>query len=168
MRPRRAYVRTVCGCMPSMRAAMLMEKRSSSGSIARATRAPPCADPNLGSSTSRLNWSSRFLAAMVQPSDFVTIALLVALEALLSADNALVIAVMVLGLPKPQQQQALRYGIIGAFAFRTLATLLALYLMRMCWVKLGGAAYLLYLVYAHFGRGGDADARRSPPKAKAA
>ena len=37
---------------------------------------------------------------MIQPSDFFTIVLLVALEGLLSADNALVIAVMVLGLPK--------------------------------------------------------------------
>jgi len=42
-------------------------------------------------------------------SDLVTITLLVALEGLLSADNALVIAVMVLGLPKEQRQAALRY-----------------------------------------------------------
>ena len=38
---------------------------------------------------------------MIQrPSDFVTIALLVALEGLLSADNAMVLAVLVLGLPQ--------------------------------------------------------------------
>jgi predicted tellurium resistance membrane protein TerC len=36
----------------------------------------------------------------VQSGDLVTIALLVALEGLLSADNALVMAIMVLGLPK--------------------------------------------------------------------
>ena len=56
---------------------------------------------------------------MIQPSDFVTIALLVALEGLLSADNAMVLAVLVLGLPKSQQKKALRYGILGAFAFRS-------------------------------------------------
>ena len=62
---------------------------------------------------------------MVQPSDFLTIALLVALEGLLSADNAMVLAVLVLGLPKSQQKHALRYGIIGAFVFRSIATVLA-------------------------------------------
>ena len=55
----------------------------------------------------------------VQPEDFVTIALLVLLEGLLSADNAMVLAVLVLGLPKNRQKQALRYGIVGAFGFRT-------------------------------------------------
>ncbi|PYR33168.1 MAG: hypothetical protein DMF90_21785, partial [Acidobacteria bacterium] len=37
----------------------------------------------------------------------------------------MVLAVLVLGLPKREQRLALRYGIVGAFAFRTLATLLA-------------------------------------------
>ena len=61
----------------------------------------------------------------MRASDLVTIALLVALEGLLSADNAMVLAVLVLGLPKEQQQRRLRYGIIGAFVFRSIATLLA-------------------------------------------
>ncbi len=59
---------------------------------------------------------------MIEASDLVTIGLLVALEGLLSADNAMVLAVLVLGLPKEQQKKALRYGIIGAFVFRTIAT----------------------------------------------
>ncbi len=104
---------------------------------------------------------------MVQPSDFLTIGLLVALEGLLSADNALVLAVLVLGLPKVQQKKALRYGILGAFVFRTIATLLAVYLIRLGWVKLAGAAYLLYLVYRHFSVGDTAD-RQVKPKAKPA
>jgi predicted tellurium resistance membrane protein TerC len=45
---------------------------------------------------------------MFTPSDFLTIALLVALEGLLSADNAMVLVVLVLGLPKAQQKRALR------------------------------------------------------------
>ncbi len=101
----------------------------------------------------------------VQPSDFVTIALLVALEGLLSADNAMVLAVLVLGLPKQEQQKALRYGILGAFAFRSLATLLAVYLISLAWVKLAGAAYLLYLVGQHFFHQASAEERRTPPKA---
>jgi YkoY family integral membrane protein len=101
-----------------------------------------------------------------QPADFVTVALLVALEGLLSADNAMVLAVLVLGLPKREQRQALRYGIAGAFLFRTIATLLAAYLIKLGWVKLVGAAYLLYLPYRHFFGAGDAESRRQPPKAK--
>jgi YkoY family integral membrane protein len=100
-----------------------------------------------------------------QAADLVTIALLVALEGLLSADNAMVLAVLVLGLPKRQQRQALRYGIVGAFGFRTLATMLAVYLIRLGWVKLVGAGYLFYLVYHHFGGGQDVQSRRTPPKA---
>lgn len=82
--------------------------------------------------------------------DLLTIALLVVLEGLLSADNALVLAILVLGLPRPQQRKALRYGILGAFAFRILATLLAVHLLTVAWVKLVGALYLMYLAWKHF------------------
>jgi YkoY family integral membrane protein len=100
-----------------------------------------------------------------QASDFLTIGLLVALEGLLSADNAMVLAMLVLGLPKPQQKKALRYGIIGAFVFRAMATLAAAYLIKLGWVKLAGAAYLLYLACQHFFMS-DAESRRAPPQAR--
>jgi len=96
----------------------------------------------------------------VHVSDLVTIALLVALEGLLSADNAMVLAVLVLGLPRSQQQKALRYGILGAFAFRAAATAGAAYMIQLLWVHLLGGLYLLYLPYQHFFGHGDADAKR--------
>lgn len=86
----------------------------------------------------------------VHATDFLTIGLLVVLEGLLSADNALVLAILVLGLPREQQQKALRYGIIGAFFFRILAVLLAVQLLAVTWVKLVGGLYLLYLSWHHF------------------
>ncbi len=82
------------------------------------------------------------------------------LEGLLSADNALVLAILVLGLPRSQQRQALRYGILGAFVFRILATLLAVQLIAFGWVKLVGAGYLLYLTFNHFFGHGSTDDRR--------
>ncbi|MBZ5560486.1 MAG: hypothetical protein LAO77_24795 [Acidobacteriia bacterium] len=103
---------------------------------------------------------------VIHGADLLTIALLVALEGLLSADNAMVLAVLVLGLPKSHQRKALRYGIVGAFAFRTTATLAAAFMIRLGWVKLVGAGYLLYLVYRHFGGSGGAEERRTPPPAK--
>jgi YkoY family integral membrane protein len=102
----------------------------------------------------------------VQLSDFVTIGLLIVLEGLLSADNALVMAVMVLGLPKRDHRKALRYGLVGGFALRIAATLLAVYLIRVAWVKLFGGLYLLYLTYTHFWGHETSGDRRTPPRAK--
>ena len=48
----------------------------------------------------------------IQLSDFITVGLLIVLEGLLSADNALVVAVMILGLPRAEQKNALRYGLM--------------------------------------------------------
>jgi YkoY family integral membrane protein len=98
----------------------------------------------------------------VTPSDFLTVGLLVVLEALLSADNAMVLAVLVLGLPTRQQRQALRYGMVGAFGFRIGAILLAVYLKDIQFVMLVGAAYLLWLPYHHFAGHADAASRRAP------
>jgi YkoY family integral membrane protein len=103
---------------------------------------------------------------MVENSDFLVIGLLVLLEGLLSADNAMVLAVLVLGLPKPLQKRALRYGIVGAFAFRSAALLFGLYLMNVALVKLAGAIYLLYLPFRHFFGEHDAEGRRSVPPAR--
>lgn len=102
---------------------------------------------------------------MFHPSDLLTVGLLVGLEGVLSADNAMVLAMLVLGLPKDQQQKALRYGIVGAFIFRGAATLAAAYLIQLGWVKLAGAAYLLYLAYEHFFRSGR-EGRHALPRAR--
>jgi YkoY family integral membrane protein len=104
---------------------------------------------------------------VIEPADLVTILLLVLLEGLLSADNAMVLAVLVLGLPKAEQKKALQYGIIGAFGFRALATLLAAYLIQVTWVKLAGAGYLLYLAIHHFAQSGGDEVRRAAPQARA-
>lgn len=102
----------------------------------------------------------------VHLTDFLTIGLLVVLEGLLSADNALVLAILVLGLPRKDQRKALRYGIVGAFTFRILATILAVHVLRVAWVKLIGALYLLYLAWRHFFASGGAESRRAVAPAK--
>jgi YkoY family integral membrane protein len=102
----------------------------------------------------------------VQAADFVTVSLLVLLEGLLSADNALVLAIMILGLERRDQKKALRYGLVGAFTFRILATLLATYLIQIEWVKLLGGLYLLHLSYRHFFQSGGAEERSKPKPAR--
>jgi YkoY family integral membrane protein len=102
----------------------------------------------------------------ISATDLVTIGLLVVLEGLLSADNALVMAIMVLGLPRRDHQKALRYGLLGGFAFRAAATVLAVYLIRVGWVKVLGGLYLLYLTYSHFWNREEGEDRRQAPRAK--
>jgi YkoY family integral membrane protein len=79
-----------------------------------------------------------------------TILTLVFLEGLLSADNALVLAVMVRHLPRAEQRRALRFGIWGAFGFRFIAVILSAVLLKFWLFKVVGGGYLLYLAGAHF------------------
>ena len=85
-----------------------------------------------------------------QIGDLANVAALVLLEGLLSADNALVLAIMVRHLPKKLQQRALLYGLGGAFAFRFIAILLANMVLQFWWLQAAGAAYLLFLPTKHF------------------
>jgi len=104
---------------------------------------------------------------MFEWSDLFTVGILIVLEGLLSADNAMVMAVMVLGLPEKQRHKALQYGLIGAFVFRFITTLVAFWLIQLAFAKLIGGLYLLYLPYQHFwGSRETTEERRTPPKAK--
>lgn len=70
---------------------------------------------------------------------------LIILEGLLSADNAVVMAVMVRHLPRVQQKKALFYGLLGAFVFRFAALFLITTLVKFWWIQAAGAAYLLFM-----------------------
>jgi YkoY family integral membrane protein len=81
-----------------------------------------------------------------------TVLTLIILEGLLSADNAMVLAVMVKHLPDGQRNQALRFGLLGAFVFRAIGVLLARFLIRAWYLKAAGAAWLFFLCVRHFVR----------------
>lgn len=83
-------------------------------------------------------------------TDLGQVALLVVLEALLSADNALILAIIVRHLPKDQQKKALFYGLAGAFVLRIGAIFLAAVILNFWWLQLLGALYLIYLPLKHF------------------
>lgn len=82
--------------------------------------------------------------------DIMSILLLILLEGLLSADNALVMAIMVRHLPEKQRTKALLYGLGGACIFRAIALVMASYILGLWWLQLGGALYLLFLTLKHF------------------
>lgn len=83
-------------------------------------------------------------------SDIPVIWVLIILEGLLSADNALVLALLVRHLPDKERQRALLYGLGGAFVFRGIALLAASWVIALWWLQLIGAAYLIYLTAKHF------------------
>ncbi|PID24699.1 TerC family protein [Sporosarcina sp. P7] len=74
---------------------------------------------------------------------------LIALEGLLAADNAVVMAVMVKHLPRMQQKKALFYGLIGAFVFRFAALFMITLLVNVWQIQALGAAYLLFIAIKH-------------------
>src|SRR5690606_10148056 len=74
---------------------------------------------------------------------------LIALEGLLAADNAVVMAVMVKHLPKAQQKKALFYGLFGAFIFRFAALFMITLLVDVWQIQALGAAYLLFIAFKH-------------------
>jgi len=74
---------------------------------------------------------------------------LVGLEGILAADNAVVMAVMVKHLPKEEQRKALFYGLLGAFVFRFGTLFIISFLVNVWQVQAIGAAYLLFISIHH-------------------
>ncbi|WP_226582661.1 TerC family protein [Halobacillus litoralis] len=74
-----------------------------------------------------------------------TLLILIGLEGLLSADNALVLAVIAKHLPEDEKKRAINYGIIGAFIFRFGALFAISFIANVWQVQAIGAAYLIYL-----------------------
>ncbi|WP_342432020.1 TerC family protein [Neobacillus sp. FSL H8-0543] len=87
---------------------------------------------------------------LTDPVSWGLIGTLVILEGLLSADNALVLAVMVKHLPPEQRKKALFYGLLGAYIFRFIAIGVGVFLIKLWWVKVLGAGYLAWLAIKYF------------------
>ncbi|WP_226038532.1 TerC family protein [Aquibacillus saliphilus] len=75
--------------------------------------------------------------------------LLIALEGLLAADNALVLAIMVKHLPDEERKKALFYGLAGAFVFRLGSLFIISFLVDVWQVQAIGALYLLFIALNH-------------------
>ncbi|MEY4480114.1 MAG: hypothetical protein RLZZ267_792 [Bacillota bacterium] len=77
---------------------------------------------------------------------------LVALEGLLAADNALVLAIMVKHLPEAERKRALFYGLAGAFVFRFASLFVISFLVDVWQIQAIGAVYLLFIALNHIFR----------------
>jgi len=77
---------------------------------------------------------------------------LVALEGILAADNALVLAIMVKHLPGKERKKALFYGLAGAFGIRFLSLFAISFLADVWQMQAIGAIYLLLMATHHIFR----------------
>ncbi|MGD1898655.1 MAG: TerC family protein [Phormidesmis sp.] len=81
---------------------------------------------------------------------------LILLELVLSADNAIALAAIAQGLDtEALQKKALDIGLVAAFALRILLILAAGWVLKYWQFEVAGAIYLLWLVYDHFLGGED-------------
>lgn len=98
-----------------------------------------------------------WVEVLTNPVNWGLILSLVVIEGLLSADNALVLAVLVKHLPEKQRKKALLYGMFGAYFFRFLFIGLGVYLVKFWYVKLFGALYLAWICISFFLKKGEED-----------
>lgn len=81
---------------------------------------------------------------------------LVGLEVVLSADNAIALAAIARGLNSPEEQKrALNLGLIFALVFRIILILAARWVLGFRPLMAAGAAYLLWLCGSHFLKGAE-------------
>jgi YkoY family integral membrane protein len=81
----------------------------------------------------------------------ILLPVLIALEAILSADNAIALAAIAQGLEGQKlQTRALNIGLVAAFVLRVGLILTATWVIRYWQFELAGAVYLLWLVFQHF------------------
>ena len=82
---------------------------------------------------------------------YLILLVLIVLEAVLSADNAIALAAIARSVKEPQaQSQALNIGLVGAYILRIALILAATWVIQYWQFELLGALYLLWLVFNYF------------------
>ena len=79
------------------------------------------------------------------PEFWVALAQIIMINIVLSGDNAVVIALACRSLPARQQKMAIIFGSVGAIVLRLVLTFFAVYLLELPYLKLIGAALLLWI-----------------------
>ncbi|OWY65597.1 hypothetical protein B7486_41025 [cyanobacterium TDX16] len=104
--------------------------------------------------------------ASIETAAVLTI--LIFLEAVLSADNAIALAAIAQGLEnKKLERQALNLGLVVAFVLRIALILTATWVQQYWQFELLGALYLLWLVFQHFTSAEDEDHLHHGPRFQA-
>ena len=81
----------------------------------------------------------------LNPQFWVAVLQIIVIDILLSGDNAVVIALACRNLPEDQRRSGVFWGVGGAIALRVILTFFAVTLLTLDYVKLVGAALLLWI-----------------------
>jgi YkoY family integral membrane protein len=88
----------------------------------------------------------------------IILPVLIAMEAVLSADNAIALAALTQGMHNPAlQRRALNIGLVLAYILRMSLILAATWVINLWQFELAGALYLLWLVFQYFTSSPDTD-----------
>ena len=79
------------------------------------------------------------------PEFWIALGQIIMINIVLSGDNAVVIALACRSLPPTQQKKAIIFGSVGAIVLRIVLTFFAIYLLTLPYLKLIGAALLLWI-----------------------
>jgi YjbE family integral membrane protein len=85
------------------------------------------------------------MAFLSSPEFWVALSQIILINIVLSGDNAVVIALACRSLPPKQQTNAIIFGSVGAIVLRVILTFFAVYLLTLPYLKLIGAALLLWI-----------------------
>jgi YjbE family integral membrane protein len=85
------------------------------------------------------------MAALSTPEFWIALTQIILINIVLSGDNAVVIALACRSLPARQQKKAILFGSVGAIVLRLVLTFFAVYLLTLPYLKLVGAALLLWI-----------------------
>lgn len=79
------------------------------------------------------------------PQVWVSLLQIIAIDLLLSGDNAVVIALACRNLPPEQRRQGVMWGVAGAISLRVVLTFFAVSLLSLPYIKIVGAALLIWI-----------------------
>jgi YjbE family integral membrane protein len=85
------------------------------------------------------------MSFLSSPEFWVALLQIILINIVLSGDNAVVIALACRELPRQQQKKAIVFGSVGAIVLRVVLTFFAVYLLTLPYLKLIGAALLLWI-----------------------
>ncbi len=83
--------------------------------------------------------------SFASPELWIALVQIILINIVLSGDNAVVIALASRSLPPTQQKKAIMFGSLGAIVLRIVLTFFAVYLLQLPYLKLVGAALLLWI-----------------------
>jgi YjbE family integral membrane protein len=85
------------------------------------------------------------MSDVTSPVFWLALSQIILINIVLSGDNAVVIALACRSLPAHQQKKAIIFGSVGAIVLRLILTFFAVYLLSLPYLKLTGAALLLWI-----------------------